>query len=560
MLTNGRLYRSPERHGLQDAFGLRILLAFFSNRVLRGGPRILVQLAACFTLLMLGMRFMPHGLSGAALGTTSSLWNWTTEWKEEKIEIEEEEDDGGMGGLRIVVFGEDDIAIPARTHGGRGGRYPGWTEVLCEELNCSRHLSFIPPVDPTTHPMVSNDLYAAAIEQLLNETIESDKPGQDFNFQAEKFPVPWELPDLSSQVSAFLSTEKPRHPPNDTLWVFTFGTWDTWSLASVPIGISRPIIGAMVNHLFEQVERLYQSALDEDSVAWSGAISDDAQSDSSKVAAAGGEVTAIRKRAEMFRILVPVLFDPSLTPGWKIGRPELPRVHSSAEQMRNAAALTDDWNIALRNKLGQWVRTPNPRPKEADANATESTRNTDGNEFGPGQGSASQRKPPSIDSRDKPKSVSNTTRYPLRDGISYDLTEYLLSAIVERQFRNAGMHDSNGIGTKPTEEGYLEVWTPCINKLSEQEEDESSDNLESAIAKTKRKRYVSASRQRGEAVEKEALKECEAPHERLFFTPFTVAPRAVGDIAREAADLVRANKTIRSKWVNIDVPTYSLDG
>ena len=40
-----------------------------------------------------------------------------------------------------------------------------------------------------------------------------------------------------------------------------------------------------------------------------------------------------------FRILVPTLFDPSLTPGWHSGRPDIPAIHSKAEQMRNAATL-----------------------------------------------------------------------------------------------------------------------------------------------------------------------------------------------------------------------------
>ncbi|KAK3936606.1 hypothetical protein QBC46DRAFT_357343 [Diplogelasinospora grovesii] len=594
--------------------------------------------------------FAPQGLSDVAFGSTTSIWHWTTNTNGEQVQVqievdnvtfyyenEEEEDDEVDAGLRIVVFGEDDVATPARTSGDENkARLPGWTEALCEELECSQYLSFVPTFDTPRHSMISNGLYALAVEQVLNETEQNNNsPGKDYSFQPENYPVIWTLPDLDKQINAFLTTKKPRTPPTETLWVFTFGAWDIWSLASMPLDISKPLIGPLTDHIFGRIERLYQSALDEQSVAWSDIYSDLRRSNSSATNATAGndgelkaQTDAVRNGTGMFRVLVPNLFDPSLTPGWRNMRPTLSEVHSKAEQMRNAAALTIEWNMQLRNKMEAWVRTPDPEPEvlglgeaPSEEEAADGAQNPaqPGSEVKFDQGVAI---PPPNDSlpvparkgvnpviggqnhvtpaqsthrrqrrrRDGETSEAATVaqeaepaaggpaprrQYPLRDGIIYDMPEYLMDVIVDRQFRNAGIEDAKGTGKKPTNQGFLEVWLPCIDETPAAEDvDVDVDSGEDDRSDTAYERRRSAPNIQGRTInqhrshnttssgsvnvasesEGETSMMCEAPHEHLFYTPFTVSSRAIAEIAHQAADMVRRNETVRARWKTLRLP------
>src|SRR4051794_6561252 len=101
--------------------------------------------------------------------------------------------------------------------------------------------------------MVSIGLYATAIEEIAQHSAtDATGPGEDFSFQAEQFPVAWEKPDLEQQISAFLAMDKPAHSPRETLYVFTFGTWDIWSLATLHEDYSRQIVGKMTDYIYEQ--------------------------------------------------------------------------------------------------------------------------------------------------------------------------------------------------------------------------------------------------------------------------------------------------------------------
>ena len=81
---------------------------------------------------------------------------------------------------------------------------------------------------------MSNSLYASLLEPVLNDTFEHPAPGTNYTFLSEGYPVRWDVPDLKAQVDQFLSLPKPALPPNETLWIFSFGTWDIWSLAAFP--------------------------------------------------------------------------------------------------------------------------------------------------------------------------------------------------------------------------------------------------------------------------------------------------------------------------------------
>ncbi|KAK3386419.1 hypothetical protein B0H63DRAFT_467764 [Podospora didyma] len=480
---------SSRQERFWDRLGQHSVLAFFSTKVLRGGPKILIYLAACLSVFILVIRFMPHGLSAAALGlgTTQNIWHWSTNESNKSNDAYFDYDYGSReeSGLRVVVFGEDDIATPTWVEREGGAKSETWSQILCRELRCSDYLSFVPRPEHPSHALVSNGLYAAAVDHLLQETAESQSPGSNYRFQPEKYPIPWGVPDLSSQVDAFLAMDnRSVRPPKETLWVFTLGTWDVWSLATIPLNTSRPVVELMTTRVFEQAERLYQSALKEGSAAWSGVVRNGEQNGTS---------------ARMFRVLVPFLFDPSLSPGWTT-RPKLSAVHSKAEQMRNAATLTDDWNVKLGQKLVEWVRRgvdPTERGDGSDDNSNTPmiSKRTMGNRI-------SEIMP----SRQRKEEL-------LCDGFAYDMGGYVLDEMLENQLHKSGIHDSNGLGIMAESQIFRDVRKPCV-----------SDN-QSPL--------------------------CETPGDHLFFTPFIVAPRAVGEMGRQAAEMVRNNTSVRSNWDSI---------
>jgi hypothetical protein len=140
MIINGPShyqYKLPRRPiGLQEKFGFGTFLAFFTTKVIRGGPRILLHLITGVVLFLLVLKLIPHG------HVRYNLWSW------HKATIDDNSNGAGSGtasdgsvrgGLRIVVFGGHDVATP--------GRAPGpeyldvdkrsWTELLCAEV-CHR--------------------------------------------------------------------------------------------------------------------------------------------------------------------------------------------------------------------------------------------------------------------------------------------------------------------------------------------------------------------------------------------------------------------------------------
>ncbi|OIW25698.1 hypothetical protein CONLIGDRAFT_559713, partial [Coniochaeta ligniaria NRRL 30616] len=461
-------------------------LAFFSAKVLRGGPKALVQLVTCFVALVLIMKLLPHRLTDVGYGG----WSWQKAKNGEDAQKSGLEDDGSVaGGLRIVVFGESDVATPARLQGRGSEEVEGrsWTELLCEELNCSSYLSFVPTSGDPSRVMASTKLYATSVEQALNLTVETYGPGLDYNFMLDKFPIEWQANDLSKQVDAFLAMKKPNHSPAETLWVFSFGMWDIWSLASEPLGVSKTIVDSVVEHIFVEVERLYASATNETSIAWSEPIQP-AETPSSEREPVEQASKSPADETAQFRVMIPKLFDPSLTPGWHSGRPDIPAVHSKAEQMRNAAVLTEKWNMNLTPKRLFWGTRGTDAETEKKEKQEEHVAAAVNNS--------------SVDTLPAP-------RLPQRDGFLYDLKNYLDEVIVERQLKNSGLRDARRAG-KLAEEGFQEVWTPCVPS--------------SAAEPTARA---------------EEVRICENPDDRLFYTPFAVAPRAVKTIARLAADMVR---------------------
>lgn len=498
--------------------------------------------------------------------------------------------------------------------------------------------------------MASTRLYAGSVERALNLTFEDPGPGYDYEFMLEKFPIEWSVNDFSKQVDQFLSMKKPRHSPAETLWVLSFGMWDIWSLASEPLSVSKTVVESAVELVFQEVERLYASAMDETSIAWSnppaqtnGTKSSDGQTtptsgpetvDPWKETPAEGSAekagTETKTARKQFRIIVPKVFDPSLTPGWASNRPDTPVVHSKAEQMRNAAALTKTWNDKVAREMKEWLKTEERReaaakieplhPKDP-APATENGKTAVeivNEKMSASHTSMEQRQqakaavpaggqnhvaPPAPTSSNNAEAPANDTGMaipapPQRQGVLYDMAQYLEEAIVQRQLINYGLRDARQAG-KLTEEGFLEVWEPCVaGQLEASSPAEASTNTTEPLGQTdgaveegdapyQRKRSAvpairgrtltpvegasseegappaegaspdsavpaeGASSVEGTAEERTAgAKVCKDPNEHLFYTPFSVSPRAVAVIARQAADILKKEGMAQFGWVS----------
>ncbi|KAB5528050.1 hypothetical protein GE09DRAFT_975645 [Coniochaeta sp. 2T2.1] len=584
MIINGRPYSKfilrQRTARPQDKFGFRSFLAFFSTKALRNGPRALLQLTTCFVLVVLLTKLLPHRLTGV----NSNFWSWQTAHQDNELNFAEEDDGSVAGGLRIVVFGENDVATPDPDQRHIQGR--SWTERLCGELDCTSFLSLIPKPDDPSRVMASTKLYATSVEQALNLTFENYGPGLDYNFMLDQFPIEWKVNDLTKQVDEFLSMKKLKHSPAETLWVLSFGMWDIWSLASEPLTVSKAIVDSVIDHIFVEIERLYESSQDNTSIAWSdtdpvqpqpSAVSQPASQPtpdpekgniwlrdhdpSSEFSPDQASPSPVPPKQKHFRILVPRLFDPSLTPGWADTRPQTPKPHSKAEQMRNAAALTVKWNDKMWRAMAEWIKTD--EQAEGQKHVPPSSAN-EGEPVVEGE----------VEEEDFPQTEDDEEQPagPQRDGIFYDLNKYLEEIIVQRQMDYSGLRDARKSG-KLTEDGFQEVRRPCVEAEADATGKEKEGGTVEGDDTTRDKRGAEPTIRgrapvlvaRGASAEAVPVVDdrgaesnatavasqriCDDPDEHLFFTGFTVSPRAVKVIARQAADMVKKNETLRASWV-----------
>ncbi|WYZ43420.1 hypothetical protein EsH8_VI_001119 [Colletotrichum jinshuiense] len=501
---------SPKAYGSGGPFdqcnlSFKTLIGFISTRVVRGGPRLIIQIfLAAFSLLLLG-RFFTSPTSTDTLFSSGSRWSWSPFGKSEN---NEEVGFGGPGGVRVVTFGSPDIATPSTM---KDSKAKGWTEMLCEELRCTSHQSFVPLTSLPSQAMTSNEHYKHTIQKVTDELKEIKAPGYDFDFLLEQFPLSESIADLKSQIDQFLAQPQPQDLPKETIWVFSFGTWDVWTLATLPRELGQGIIDAAVSNLFAQVERLYQASLDTSSVAFSDfwAYQDASLIDKlNNLDKEGGNID--QREVENFRVIVPELFDVSLTPGWHAQRPAPPKPHTKAEQMTNAAHLTQRWNSEVQGRMDEWMRTADPQP-------------ADGEERGKfGYVPASQRAAARI-RRARAESGLEAPRedqalrvpFPRRAAAQVDSASFVREAIIEKQMRDYRLTDMTGRGNRTDgDQGsifFAETWTPCI------------------WAKTSETPQITG-----------GYSACDKPEDYLFHSPFTLSERAIRETARIVASETRS--------------------
>ncbi|KAI0137512.1 hypothetical protein BJ170DRAFT_64708 [Xylariales sp. AK1849] len=491
--------------GLMEGLGLKPLFAFLSAKAVRGGPRLLPQIAICVSILLILTRLLPTRLTDIAFG---SSYTKILKWKP----TEDYEDGSVGGGLRIVVFGGGDIATPNKAPEEQSwNQDTSWTEILCQQLeDCDAHLSYMPWIDVEGGSLLSNSMYETVLNRIAASPNASAGPGIDYTWLSDHYPVPSRLPDLEGQIDAFLATTPPRHPPRETLWVFNYGYWDIWKLAAIPRVEAMELLELQVEHLFSQIEVLYQQARTEDSIAYSDFYT--ILANTSAPPSENTTAVVLDVPPEPFRIFIPSLFDISLTPGFETVRFNPPFPHSRAEEMRNAAYLTDQWEQLVAAMIRDWIATPDP-VVTGTSNETilVEKRDASGNQV----------------------FVPNARR----EAITYDTPKYIREQIVERQLRDAEVQDHNGWGNKPEKDGYLDVREPCMPL-------NMAENATATATVSAKKRTESE-----QAVLPVVEGMCSTPDEHLFWTEFTVGQRTINQIGQSAAKRYKVHVQKGGQWL-----------
>lgn len=152
---------------LRDTPCIQSLLGFFFNKGVRGGPKIFLNLAAVLLGLLLVIKLMPQRLSDSALNSIPhDLW---TGEAEETLQTDYGVDDDSIpGGLRIVVFGENDIGTPIGLDEEVEGA-KSWTEALCVQV--SGHDSLLAIIILGTYSKAFFPLLAGVLQAHLHGAI-----------------------------------------------------------------------------------------------------------------------------------------------------------------------------------------------------------------------------------------------------------------------------------------------------------------------------------------------------------------------------------------------------
>ncbi|KAI3341404.1 hypothetical protein F4824DRAFT_312560 [Ustulina deusta] len=426
-------------------------------------------------------------------------------------------------GLRMVVFGGGDIATPALSASQWNDQAYAWTEIMCQKLGCDTYLSFVPQTDGMGGAVMSNQFLDAAYKRISSSTFGSNRDDNtvkpDYSWATEQYPRPCQH-DLAAQVDSFLSSSLPRRAATESLWVFNVGYWDIWYLAALPRKLATEVLDSSIRDLFFQVERLYQATQDRELVTFLESYSDPGASTPMETGSRADEIT----RAP-FRIFLTRLFDISLTPGFGNARPSPPKPHSTSSQLRNAAFLTRYWNAILDVAVNDWLATSDPEywssTDKIDIKVIEALA---------GKRSLAEVEKPKEGRKEKDHNRDNKERsggisLPRRRLVSYGMSGYLRGLMIDRQLRNADLFDHNGLGALPPEDGFLEISMPCVLKVAGD-------------------RVI-----KGGVVDAEGeIVVCQDPDHYLFYTEFTVSPRAIHEIGVRAARRFLDQVEVNSGW------------
>lgn len=474
---------------------LGALLRFASHRVLRA--RLAAQVAICFILVYSLAAFAPTSLFRDGYGPLL-LWSGRID-----PSITRSTED-----MRVVVFGSQDVMGSAVS--ASDPRRSSWTLQLCKELGCTSYRSLVPSADAQPG-LASNHLYKTSTDEFLQSVEGADllqSPASDYDFIKSQYPVPT-TPDLTAQVREFLSVPPERKQSRSTIWIFTFGTWEVWNLAALPIVTANDLLDGMVQHIFQQAELLYLKALNPRSIAFSNFWTGMDLSDMKRLMAPSAPKNVDERALETFRILIPKLFDMTLAPVWQT-RPAPTYPHTRAEHMRNAVALTHRWNEQVELQLAAWQNTSRSKPDGVDNEHVLTTADV------PTSDTAMQDLLAALPNDVRPeKGAANVAfaPYPKRMGAQLASTADGMAALMMNvEMRHSGARDAvgNGAPTANASLPFTNAREPCFARAVDIPEGQAERD---GIA-------------------------CEAPDDFLFHDATTFNQLAVDDVAARTARYV----------------------
>ncbi|KAI1345703.1 hypothetical protein F5Y01DRAFT_322827 [Xylaria sp. FL0043] len=443
--------------------------------------------------------------------------NLTWHSKTESNVFEDATQSSVTDGLRMVVFGGGDVATPALSARKWNAQACEWTEVMCRKLGCDTYLSFIPLTDGMGGAVMSNQFVDGAYKRVSASSVVLDKDDNtvklDYSWIPEQYPKPYQH-DLAAQIDYFLASSRSHRASTETLWVFNVGYWDIWYLTALPRKLATEVLDSSIRDLLFQIERLYQATENRESVISPRPFSHLHVSDPTDTGSKAADIP----RAP-FRIFLTRVFDISLTPGFTSTRPSPPHPHSITTQLRNAAFLTKYWNALLDASAKEWLATSDPEDwpvtDKIDIQVIEATvgkhplAKTEGSKKEKGKGEKEKE-----NGRDQSSHESDGNfTLPRRRLASYGLASYLQELMIDRQLRNTDLFDHNGLGARPPEDGFIDITMPCVLKVA-------------GHGVTKEGEVVDAGRE---------VAVCRDPDNYLFYTEFTVSPRAIHEIGVRAA-------------------------
>ncbi|KAF4125920.1 hypothetical protein GMORB2_1166 [Geosmithia morbida] len=478
-------HHQPQKRRLRFAAGLGSTLykgvaglsSVVVRRARRGGLSLLLKILATVVSVIILIRLIPSPLNGRK----SPVPGW---FKKKPVARGDD--------LRIVVFGSQDVAASSLDSRPGGST---WTHTLCKELKCGTRHSFIPEYDRGIG-LTSNKRYATELKTLQNFSKEAnltDNPAADYSFLSEQYPGATDAHDLEEQVQDYFNTAGPKLPPRETVYVFTFGTWDIWNLAAMPLERGEAVVDDLARLIFNQTEYLYKKSLDTQTIAHSGywGASIDPKAGRRDKDRAAKEAAKHRR----FNVVIPELLDISMTPGWQF-RPQPQYPHSLAEHMRNSALLTMRWNEQMRSEMKKWTMKGSALP-EGDMSDVHSDWASKQYQY-----------------------QDQADLYPRRMGYFAETSSRMIEVLAEEDMQRTGESDRTGRGKLPAQEKlrFGNTKLSCRAKSS----------LLSKLywGKDADDKYMKMER-------------CPRPDNHLFYEPFTYNQRAVDEIGKIAAKGVK---------------------
>ncbi|CZT41615.1 uncharacterized protein RSE6_01374 [Rhynchosporium secalis] len=243
------------------------------------------------------------------------------------------------------------------------------------------------------------------------------------------------LPDLSTQVQTYLSLPRPSQKPSETLFIISLGFWDIYHLSALPFPFAQD--GVALASIIQRIPKKRTENL----------VTEEEE----------------HERRRMFRVIVPKVLDPSLTPGWVENRlvrgfEGATRKESVAEEQKNAAYLTD--SVVSSSTSGI-----HDIPKEVEEKKASNDQETipwsiEGEKqtaiWDPHPQTQTQTHSPTTTNP-----TSNTHPIPEKDAFIPDIPAYILSTIHENPLQDTSQVENTGLGAG--ESVLNSVKTPCCS-------------------------------------------------------------------------------------------------